>query len=535
MEFSAHRYPYASRRTLVYGQRGMVATSQPLAAQAGLDMIKSGGNAVDAAIATAACLTVTEPTSNGIGGDAFAIVWMNDSMHGLNASGPAPGKLSLEALHERGIIDMPAHGPVPVTVPGAPAAWAALSERFGRLPLTTVLQPAIDYARIGYPLTPVTAEMWKRAFEKASENYQGSMYRSWFDTFAPKGRPPKAGEVWKSEGHARTLEQIAASKARDFYEGDIAQQIHDFMMESGGFLSKEDLSAYQVRWDQPLSVHYRGYDVWELPPNGHGLVALMALNILKHFDLDKQETSCSMHKTMEAMKLAYSDGKAWIADPNHMPVSVEELLSENYARQRSSLIGEEALTPSAGSPEGSGTVYLATADGEGNMVSYIQSNYMGFGSGMVVPETGISLHNRGHNFSLDPSHPNCVAPGKRPYHTIIPGFLTKNGRPAGPFGVMGGFMQPQGHVQLLSRIIDYGLNPQASLDAPRWQWLGDKRFEIEMSISELTLADLRQRGHEIVYQQDRSSFGRGQMIIRDDTGVLCGATEPRTDGSIAVW
>ena len=535
MNHSAQHYPYASRRTLVYGRRGMVATSQPLAAQAGLQILQAGGNAIDAAIAAAACLTVTEPTSNGIGGDAFAIVWFNQDLHGLNASGPAPTMLSLEALHRRGMNEMPVHGPVPVTVPGAPAAWAALAEAFGRLPLTTTLQPAIDHARQGYPVTPVAARNWQRGVEKAAAHYRDPVHEAWWNTFAPEGRAPKAGEVWRSEAHARTLEKIAGSQARDFYQGDLAVQIHEFMKASEGFLTREDLSAYGVRWEKPLSVNYRGIDVWELPPNGHGIVALMALNILKQFDLEATETCEALHLSMEAMKLAYSDGKAHIADPAHMQVAVEDLLSSRYAKARSRLIGDRALMPSPGTPAASGTVYLAAADGEGNMISYIQSNYMGFGSGLVVPGTGIALHNRGHNFSMIPEHPNCVAPGKRPYHTIIPGFLTRNGAPLGPFGVMGGFMQPQGHLQVVSRMVDYGLNPQAALDAPRWQWLGEKRFEMEPHMSELLVEALRKKGHEIVYQSDPGSFGRGQVILRDEAGTLCGATEPRTDGMVAVW
>ena len=535
MEFSAHHYPYPSRRSLVYGTRGMVATSQPLAAQAGLDILKAGGNAIDAAVAAAACLTVTEPTSNGIGGDAFALIWSKGKLHGLNASGPSPRSLSLESLKDRGLTEIPAHGPVPVTVPGAPAAWNALMEKFGSLSLTAVLQPAIDYARHGYPVSPETARMWLSAFQKAKVNYKDPMYDAWFQTYIQDGHPPSAGSIWRSEAHAKTLEAIAGSKSRDFYEGALADRIHDFMKEIDGFLTKDDLAAYQVRWDEPLSVPYRGYDVWELPPNGHGIVALMALNIMNQLSLDSTETCGSMHLTMEAMKLAYSDGKAWIADPDHMSVSPEALLSEVYAKERAGMIGERALTPSPGTPDASGTVYLATADQEGNMVSYIQSNYMGFGSGLVVPGTGISLHNRGHNFNTDPEHPNCVAPNKRPYHTIIPGFLTQSGKPVGPFGVMGGFMQPQGHVQLLSRIIDYGLNPQSALDAPRWQWLGNKQFEVEQEMSGLIVEALKKCGHEIVYQEDHSSFGRGQIIIRNKQGVLCGATEPRTDGTVAVW
>jgi gamma-glutamyltranspeptidase / glutathione hydrolase len=535
MKFSAQHYPYASRRTLVYGNQGMVATSQPLAAQAGLDMLKAGGNAVDAAVAAAACLTVTEPTSNGIGGDAFALVWFQGSLYGLNASGPSPSSLSLKTLQERGLNRIPEQGPIPVTVPGAPAAWAALAERFGSLSLAKSLQPAVTYARSGYPVSPETAKNWKIAYDKASESNRHKMFEAWFETFAPEGKPPEAGSLWKSEPHARTLQTIAETKARDFYQGEIADRIHDFMERIDGCLTRDDLASYQVRWDKPLSVSYRGYDVWELPPNGHGIVALMALNIMQKLKLDSTETCDSMHLTMEAMKLAYSDGRAWIADPEHMNVKPENLLDDAYAEKRAGLIGEYALTPSPGIPPASGTVYLAAADREGNMVSYIQSNYMGFGSGLVVPGTGISLHNRGHNFSMDPEHPNCIAPGKRPYHTIIPGFLTQNGAAVGPFGVMGGFMQPQGHVQLLSRVIDYGLNPQSALDAPRWQWIGGKAFEVEAGMPDLIVESLKKRGHQVSFQKDYSQFGRGQMIIRDQNGVLCGATESRTDGTIAAW
>lgn len=535
MEFSAYKYPYPSKRTLVYGKLGMVATSQPLAAQAGLDILKMGGNAVDAAIATAACLTVTEPTSNGIGGDAFAIVWMDKDIFGLNASGKSPSSLSVEEVKRQGINEIPARGPIPITVPGAPAAWAALSEKFGRLSLRKTLQPAIDYARKGYPVSPVTAENWQRAYEKAEKEFAAPMFNEWFRVFAPHGRAPWPGELWASEDHANTLETIADTNGKAFYEGNISQQIHDFIETCGGYLTKQDLKSHKVDWVEPLRVNYRGYDIWELPPNGHGLVALMALNMMKHLPLGDKESSYSLHLTMEAMKLAYTDGKAWIADPGHMTVTPEALLSEIYARQRARLIGETAIQPIKGKPVSSGTVYLATADGQGNMVSFIQSNYMDFGSGLVVPGTGINLQNRGHNFNMDVTHPNCLAPEKRSYHTIIPGFITQNGAPVGPFGVMGGFMQPQGHIQLLSRVIDFGMNPQAALDAPRWQWMGEKHFEVEMGMSELVVEELRQRGHEIIYQQNRGSFGRGQMIVRDASGILCGATEPRTDGTVAVW
>ncbi|RQD72517.1 MAG: gamma-glutamyltransferase family protein [Tindallia sp. MSAO_Bac2] len=535
MNFSSLEYPYPSKRNLLYSNRGMVATSQPLAAQAGLDMLKKGGNAIDAAIATAACLTVVEPTSNGIGGDAFAIIWTEGNLHGLNASGPAPKELSLEYFEKQGLKEMPAYGPIPITVPGAPAAWAELSERFGNLSLQTVLKPAINYARYGYPVTPATSYFWKKAHNNALANYQGDVFKHWFETFAPEGRAPEPGEIWKSEGHARTLEAIARTEGRDFYEGDTAERIETFLSNHQGKLKKSDLEKYRVRWEKPISVSYRGYDVWEIPPNGQGMIALQALSILQGMELDPVENAETVHRIIESLKLAFTDGKAHIADPDYMTVTAEELLSKEYIDSRRKLIGENAIEPESGLPPRGGTVYLAAADNEGNMISMIQSNYMGFGSGVVVPDTGIALHNRGHNFSLDPRHPNCLAPDKRPYHTIIPGFLTKNGKPLGPFGVMGGFMQPQGHLQLLTKIIDFQLNPQAALDAPRWQWMGGKRIEVEQNYPETLIHQLVEKGHDIVIQREKGSFGRGQMILRNEEGVLCGATEPRTDGCVAVW
>ena len=535
MNFSSLEYPYPSKRNLLYSNRGMVATSQPLAAQAGLDMLKKGGNAVDAAIATAACLTVVEPTSNGIGGDAFAIIWIDGELHGLNASGPAPEALSLEYFEKQGLKEMPTFGPIPITVPGVPAAWAALSERFGNLSLKTVLKPSIQYARNGFPITPATAYFWNKAYQNALTNYQGDIFNPWFQTFAPEGRAPMAGEMWKSEGHAKTLEAIAKSEGRDFYEGELADKIDAFLTKHQGKLKKKDLEQYKVRWEKPVSVSYRGYDVWEIPPNGQGMIALQALAILQGMEPQPVENEEATHQIIEALKLAFVDGTTHIADPDHMKSSLEDLLSEEYIQSRRKLIGKTAIMPEPGFPPRSGTVYMAAADGEGNMVSMIQSNYMGFGSGVVVPETGIALHNRGHNFSLDPRHPNCLAPGKRPYHTIIPGFLTKDGQAMGPFGVMGGFMQPQGHLQLLTKIIDFKLNPQAALDAPRWQWLGGKKIEVEQNYPETLIQQLAERGHDISLQRERGSFGRGQMILRNETGVLCGATEPRTDGYVAVW
>lgn len=529
-------HPYKSQRMTAFGKNGMVATSQPLAAQAGLDIIKKGGNAIDAAIATAACLTVVEPTSNGIGGDAFALVWTKGELHGLNASGPAPKSISIEAVKERGHESMPKFGWIPVTVPGAPSAWAALSKRFGKLPLTEVLKPAIDYARNGFPVSPTLGKYWNSAYNAYKKNLEGPEFASWFETFAPNGRAPKVGEIWKSEGHAKTLESIAESNGESFYRGELAEKIAAFSKEHNAFLSAEDLAAYEPEWVKPISVNYRGYDVWEIPPNGQGLVALLALNTLKGFEFNERDTLDTYHKQLEAMKLAFADGKKYITDPRTMSTAVEALLSEDFAAQRRALIGEEALTPEPGTPSKGGTVYLATADGEGNMVSFIQSNYMGFGSGLVVPGTGIGLQNRGHDFSLDPEHENALAPGKKTYHTIIPGFLTKDNEAVGPFGVMGGYMQPQGHVQVVMNTVDFHLNPQSALDAPRWQWMEGKKIQVEHDFPLHIAQALARKGHQIEVALDTGGFGRGQIIWRDpETGVLSGGTESRTDGSVAAF
>ncbi|WP_462411361.1 gamma-glutamyltransferase family protein [Neobacillus sp. Marseille-QA0830] len=520
----------------MFAKRGMVATSQPLAAQAGLEILKKGGNAIDAAIATAAALTVVEPTSNGIGSDAFALVWTKGKLHGLNSSGLAPQKMTIDAIKERGYEKIPAHGMIPVTVPGAPAAWAELSKKFGRLPFTEVLKPAIELAENGYPLPPTLAFFWERAYKNFRQNLTGDEFQSWFETFAPEGRAPKAGEVWSSKGHAKTLRSIANTCAESFYRGELAEKIADFSKRHNGFLSKEDLSDYRPEWVKPINVHYRGYDVWEIPPNGQGLVALLALNIAKGLDFTEKDTVDTYHKQIEAMKLAYTDGKAFITDPADMKVTVETLLSEEYGAARRSEISGEALMPNPYQPPKGGTVYLAAADDEGNMVSYIQSNYMGFGSGIVVPGTGISLQNRGYDFSLDPEHVNALRPGKKTYHTIIPGFLTKGDQAVGPFGVMGGYMQPQGHMQVIMNTIDFGLNPQAALDAPRWQWIEGKKVQVEPSFPSHIAQALARKGHQIEVAVDSGGFGRGQIIWRNpETGVLMGGTEPRTDGSITAW
>ncbi|MCL6454330.1 MAG: gamma-glutamyltransferase family protein [Alicyclobacillus sp.] len=533
--FDAHTYPYASRRTVVYARRGMVATGHPLAAQAGLTILQQGGNAIDAAVATAAALTVVEPTANGIGSDAFAIVWTNGQLHGLNSSGPAPQLLDIPTLQRKGLTEMPSEGLIPVTVPGAPAAWAALVERFGRLSLRQVLAPAIALADEGHAVAPTVARGWTASAKRFADLLRGDEYRGWFDTFAPDGKGPAAGDIVRLPDHARTLRAIAETGARDFYEGEIAERIDAFFRAHGGYLRKSDLEAFQPEWVQPISVRYRGYDVWEIPPNGQGIVALMALNILNGFEFTERETVETYHRQMEAIKLAFVDGKHYVTDPRKMRVSVEELLSPAYAADRRKLIGEMALEPEPGRPRASGTVYLAAADGDGNMISYIQSNYKGFGSGIVVPGTGVAMQNRGHTFSLNPTHANALEPGKRTYHTIIPGFLTKDGQPVGPFGVMGGYMQPQGHVQVVSNLVDFHMNPQAALDAPRWQWLEGKRFTVERAVPDHIVDQLVRRGHQIQVTHDGGSYGRGQVIVRMPSGSLAGGTEPRTDGHIAAW
>lgn len=530
------QHPFESKRHTVFSKKGMVATSQPLAAQAGIEVMQQGGNAIDAAIATAAALTVVEPTSNGIGGDAFALVWIKGKLHGLNSSGPAPSSISIEAVKALGHDKMPEHGMVPVTVPGVPAAWAELSRKFGKLPLSAALKPAIRYAEEGYPLTPILGKYWKVAYEKFKDAFTSEEYQAWFDTFAPNGQAPKIGDMWSSPGHAATLKEIAETDARSFYEGPLAEKIDAFMKQHNGFLSKEDLAAFKPQWVEPVSANYRGYDVWEIPPNGQGMVALMALNIFKKLNKPVWQSVETYHEQIEAMKLAFTDGKEFITEPEAMPVSVEHLLSEEYAEKRAGTIGDLAADPIPYELPKGGTVYLSAADEEGNMVSYIQSNYMGFGSGIVIPGTGISLQNRGADFSLDPQHPNALQGGKRTYHTIIPGFLTKDGKAVGPFGVMGGYMQPQGHFQVVTHTIDYLLNPQAALDMPRWQWMGGKTILVEPNFLNHLAQALERKGHAIQVATDGGAFGRGQIIWRNpDTGVLSGGTESRTDGAVAVW
>lgn len=534
MKYNPSEYKYPSRRNVIYGHNGMVATSQPLAAQAGLEILKKGGNAVDAAIATAACLTVVEPTSNGLGSDAFAIVWINNKLHGLNASGYSPYSISIEKLKERGFTEIPKYGVIPVMVPGAPAAWVELSEKFGQLSLEEVLQPAINYARNGFAVSVTIKRAWDIAFNNYKKE-QGEEFQYWFETFTKDKRTPNFGEHWKLPYHAETLETIGKTHGKSYYKGSIADKIDSFFKKYNGYLTKEDLEDYKPDWVEPISVNYRGYDVFEIPPNGQGLVALMSLNILKNFDFTYKNNSNTYHKQIEAIKLSFAEGQKYITDIRHMKIDIAQLLSDNYGREKSSLINDNVLNLKEIDPNSGGTVYLCTADKEGNMVSFIQSNYMGFGSGIVIPETGIALQNRLHNFNYVNLHHNCLMPHKKTYHTIIPGFLMKDGKAVGPFGVMGGFMQPQGHVQVVTNLIDFHMNPQEAIDAPRWQWIKEKTVEVEPDVPMHIIKDLIKRGHDIKIQPNESAFGRGQMIIRTEEGTLCGGTEKRADGYIATW
>ena len=521
---------------VIYGSRGMVATSTPLAAQAGLDVMKKGGNAIDAAIATAAALTVVEPTSNGLGSDNFALVWTKGKLHGLNSSGPAPMSISGEDVLARGYREMPFYGVVPVTVPGAPGGWAELNRKFGKLSLLEDLTPAINLADGGFAVATKTSDLWKNGldlYKKAGTTE--NEFRHIFETFTRDGKCPGPGDLFRLPDHAKTLQEIGETNAESYYRGNLAQKIDDFFKKYNGYLRGTDLAAYHPEWVDPISVNYKGYDVWEIPPNGHGIVALMALNMLKRFDLRERESADVYHKMIEAIKLAFVDGQTYITDPAYMKVTVEQLLSDAYAEERGRLIGKCAIEPQAGDPSCGGTVYLCTADGEGNMVSFIQSNYNRFGSGLVIPGTGISMQDRGANFSLDPNHDNYLMPGKRPYHTIIPGFLSKDGAAVGPFGVMGGFMQPQGHVQVVVNTVDFHMNPQDTLDAPRFQWVGGKAVQLEPSVPLHISSELTEMGHEVIPMHDQTDFGRGEIIWRSEDGSLAGGTEPRTDGYIATW
>lgn len=526
--------PYSSRRSPVIARRGVVATSQPLAVQAGIEMLIRGGTAVDAAIATAVALTVVEPTSNGIGSDAFALVWDGEKLHGLNGSGRAPHALTLDRVRALGHETMPTRGWLSVTVPGAPATWSKLHKRFGKLRFEELFEPALLYAEHGHPVSLIVAQQWGSAAQAYAE-LTGPEFVGWQETFARDERAPQVGELWASPTHAQTLRRIAQSYSEDFYRGQLAQQIVRFAQQTGGWLSERDLKEHRSEWIEPIRTCYRGYDVWEIPPNGQGITALIGLNILEGFDLQRfeRDSAESSHLQIEALKLAFADALRYVADPHYVPVPVRELLDKRYAAQRRTLITDRALDPLPADPSAGGTVYLCTADADGMMVSFIQSNYMGFGSGIVVPGTGIALQNRGACFSLDPKHPNCLEPGKRPYHTIIPAFVTKDNKALGPFGVMGGFMQPQGHIQMIVNMVDYKMNPQASLDAPRWQWVKSTEIEIESDFDHQTREGLRARGHSVKILESSGRFGRGQIIWRLPSGAYIAGSDKRADGYAA--
>lgn len=536
MEMNLQAYPYGSRREVMCSRKGMVCTSQHLAAQAGLDILKRGGNAIDAAIATAISLVVLEPTSNGLGSDAFALVWTQGKVYGLNGSGWSPQGLTPDVVAAVNAAAMPHRGWLPVMVPGAPAAWAALHRRFGRLPFDVLFEPALQYATEGYAVMPTVAALLTESWRDFAPYRHEPAFAGLWETFFPYGRPPAAGDILTLPDQARSLRLLRDSQCRSLYEGELAAAIEAWSRQTGGIIRQGDLEGYEPEWVEPIRTTYKGYDVWEIPPNGHGLVVLMALNIAKGLDFSPgRDTGVSCHRAIEAMKLAFTDGKAYIADPRFMRTQVKDWLSPAYAAARRALITEQAVDPVPTDVNNGGTVYLCTADGDGNMVSFIQSNYDGFGSGIVIPGYGLALSNRGANFSMDPASDNYVGPRKKSYHTIIPGFLSKDGRPIGPFGVMGGFMQPQGQFQVLLNMIDYGLNPQAALDAPRWQWVGGKTIEVEASMSAAVVEELRRRGHDVRINPDHTGFGRGQIIWRRPDGVLFGATEPRADGAVAAW
>jgi len=526
---------HSGNRT-VNSRLGMVATSEPSASQAGLEILKKGGNAIDAAIAVAACLTVVEPTSNGIGGDNFALIWHGENLYGLNSSGYAPNAWSTQYMKQMELSEIPKYGFVPVTVPGAVSGWVEMHKRFGNLSFLEVLSPAIKYARDGFIVSPTVAHYWSLSNQIYKKNLKGPEFQHWFDTFTKDGKTPESGETFFLKDHANTLEDIAKTYGASFYTGKIADQIDAFSKKHNGLIRKSDLAAFHAEWVNPISINYKGYNIWEIPPNGQGAVALMALNIIEAFKFKNSESISKLHHQIEAMKLSFADGHAYISDPSSMKTNINDLLSKSYAKKRAQLIGPNAEIRTNGQPKSSGTVYFAVADKDGNMVSMIQSNYMGFGSGLVVPNTGISLHNRGHNFSLDPQSDNCLSPGKRPYHTIIPGFLTKGKEAIGPFGVMGGFMQPQGHMQVIMNMLDYNMDPQKALDAPRWQWMEGNQITVEPGFKEITIEGLIKKGHIVKIDQNLGSFGRGQIIFRDPvTKIYQGGTEKRCDGTIASY
>ncbi len=538
-------HPFATRSEVI-APHGMVATSHPLATQIGLDILKQGGSAVDAAIAANAALGLMEPTANGMGGDLFAIVWdaESKSLHGLNASGRSPKSLSREWFLENDFEKIPPYGPLPVSVPGAVDGWFELHGRFGKLPMIKLLQPTIDYARDGHPVHETVQLYW--------DIYVGrlSKYPGYIEQMTIDGRAPRVGEIWKNPNLANTLERIANEGRDAFYKGGIAHVIDSYMRENEGFLSFEDMAAHQSEWVEPQSVNYRGYDVWELPPNGQGIAALQMLNLMEPYDIASMGFGSAdyTHLFVEAKKIAYEDRARFYADPDFNDIPVQQLLSHEYAAERGKLLDMKKAADEYphGDPyalRDGDTVYLTTADSRGNMVSLIQSNYRGMGSGMTPPGLGFILQNRGELFNLQPDHANSFAPGKRPFHTIIPAFITRDGKPWISFGLMGGGMQPQGHVQIVVNLLDFGMNLQEAGDAPRIHHFGSSQptgevmedggiVNLETGFDYAVIRDLMNRGHNIQFAH--GPYGGYQAIMRDpESGVYYGASESRKDGQAA--
>lgn len=503
--------------------KNVVATSQPLAAQAGLRMLLQGGNAVDAALATAICLTVVEPTSNGIGSDAFCILWDGQQLHGLNASGRSPKALSPERF--KGLHEMPLDGWDSVTVPGCVSAWVELSSRFGKLPFETLFEPAIAYARNGFLVSPITARSWQiqaKQFQKFSEFTQH---------FMPGGHAPQAGQLFKYPEQASTLELIASTHGQAFYRGELAEKIVADAKKHQALMTLDDLANHKADWVGTVWQDYKDVSLHEIPPNGQGLATLIALGILRHLDIAQYpvDSANSLHLQIEAMKLALADAYRYIGDPDTMDIAPTDLLDTNYLAERAKQIDlKKAQDFKHGMPKGKSTVYLTAADASGMMVSFIQSNYYGFGSGIVIPGTGISLQNRGYGFSLKEGHPNQVAGGKRPFHTIIPAFVTQQGHPLMSFGVMGGPMQAQGHLQMMLRMFDYGQNPQAASDAPRWRIEQGLDIALEQGLSPSAFEALQAKGH-LVHLEGPATFGGAQLIYKTGDGYIAGS-DHRKDG-----
>jgi len=538
----------AASRSEVIARNGMAATSQPLATQVAIDILKQGGSAVDAAIAANAMLGLVEPVSNGIGGDLFAIVWdaKAQKLFGLNASGRSPYALTLDYFKEKSLRHIPSKGPLPVSVPGCVDGWFELHKRFGRLPMKNVLSPAIRYAREGVPITEVIAEDWKVSVEIYSDDEK---YPNFKDTYTVNGHAPRKGEVFQNPRLAKTLETIGNEGRDAFYKGDIAKKIDAFMKRMGGFLAYKDLAEHQSEWVEPLSTSYRGYDIWELPPNGQGIAALQMLNILEGYDFKKIAFGSAehIHLFTEAKKLVFEDRAKFYGDPVFSKIPVRELISKEYAAERRKRIQENHVADSyeAGNPalKHGDTIYLTTADKDGNMVSLIQSNYRGMGSGMVPDDLGFMLQDRGELFSLEEGQPNSYAPHKRPFHTLIPAFITHGGKPYMSFGVMGGEFQPLGHVQIVMNIVDFGMNLQEAGDAPRMSHSGSSEptgermksggaIFLESGFAPESVRELKKMGHTVIVGQ---GFYGGYQAIRVDAEqkVFYGASESRKDGQAA--